>query len=31
MEGNCVINDAVYKRVVTRTLKKKMYLGLAEG
>ena len=31
MEGNCQVNDAVYKCDVIRTLLKKMYLGLAGG
>ena len=31
MEGNCQVNDVVYKRDVTRPLPKKVYLGLAEG
>ena len=30
-EGNCQINDVVYKFDVTRPLSKKVYLGLAEG
>ena len=29
-EGNCQVNDAVYKCDVTRSLPKKVYLGLAE-
>ena len=31
MEGNCQVNDAVYKCDVTRPLPKKVYLGLAGG
>ena len=31
MEGNCQVNDAVYKCDVIRTLLKKTYLGLAGG
>ena len=31
MEGNCQVNNVVYKYDVTRKLPKKMYLGLAEG
>ena len=31
MEGNCLVNDVVYKCDVTRPLPKKVYLGLAEG
>ena len=30
MEGNCQVNDVVYKYDVTRPLSKKVYLGLAE-
>ena len=31
MEGNCQVNDVVYKYDVKRPLSKKMYLRLAEG
>ena len=31
MEGNCQVNEVVYKYDVTRPLPKKEYLGLAEG
>ena len=31
MEGNCLVNDIVYKCDITRPLSKKVYLGLAEG
>ena len=31
MEGNCLVNDVVYKCDITRPLPKKVYLGLAEG
>ena len=31
MEGNCQVNNVVYKYEVTRPLPKKVYLGLAEG
>ena len=31
MEGNCQINNVIYKCDVTRPLSKKVYLGLAEG
>ena len=31
MERNCQVNDVVYKCDVTRSLAKKVYLGLAEG
>ena len=31
MEGNCQVNNVVYKCDVTRPLPKKMYLRLAEG
>ena len=31
MEGNCEVNDVVYKCDVTSPLPKKVYLGLAEG
>ena len=31
MEGNCEVNDVVYKCDVTRPLQKKVYLGRAEG
>ena len=31
MEGNCQVNNVVYKCDVTRPLPKKVYLGLAEG
>ena len=31
MEGNCQVNDVIYKCDVTRPLPKKVYLGLAEG
>ena len=31
MEGNCHVNDAVFKCDVTRPLSNKRYLGLAEG
>ena len=30
MEGNCQVDDVVYKCDVTRPLPKKVYLGLAE-
>ena len=30
MEGNCQVNDILYKCDVTRPLPKKVYLGLAE-
>ena len=30
MEGNCQVNDVVYKCDVTRPLPEKVYLGLAE-
>ena len=30
-EGNCQVNNVVYKYVVTRPLLKKVYLGLSEG
>ena len=30
-EGNCQVNDAVYKSDMTRPLPKKVYLGLTEG
>ena len=30
-EGNCQVNDIVYKCDITRLLPKKVYLGLAEG
>ena len=31
MEGNCQVNDVVYKCDVTRSLPKKVYLGFGEG
>ena len=31
MEGNCQVNNVIYKCDVTRPLLKKVYLGLAEG
>ena len=31
MEGNCQVNNVIYKCDVTRPLPKKVYLGLAEG
>ena len=31
MEGNCQVNDVVYKCDLTRPLPKKVFLGLAEG
>ena len=31
MEGNCPVNNVVYKWDVTRPLTKKAYQGLAEG
>ena len=31
MEGNCQVNDVVYKQDVRKPLSKKMYLGFAEG
>ena len=31
MEGNCQIQDVVYKCGITRPLPKKLYLGLSEG
>ena len=31
MEGNCQVNDLVYKCDVARPLPKKVYLGLAEA
>ena len=31
MEGNCQVNNVVYKCDVTRPLPNKVYLGLAEG
>ena len=31
MEGNCLVNDVVYKCDVTGPLPKKVYLRLAEG
>ena len=31
MEGNCQVNNVVYKCDVTRPLSKEVYLGLAEG
>ena len=31
MEGNCQVNNVVYKCDKTRPLPKKVYLGLAEG
>ena len=31
IEGNCQVNDVVYKCDVTGPLPKKVYLGLAEG
>ena len=30
-EGNCQVNNVIYKCDVTRPLPKKVYLGLAEG
>ena len=31
MEGDCQINDAIYKSDLTTPLSKKLHLGLAEG
>ena len=31
MEGNCQVNNVVYKSDVTRPLPRNLYLGLAEG
>ena len=31
MEGNCLVNDVVYKCDVTRPLPTKVYLGIVEG
>ena len=31
MEGNCQVNDVVYKCDVTKPLPKKVYLGPPEG
>ena len=31
MEGNCLVNDVIYKCDVTRPFPKKVYLGLTEG
>ena len=31
MEGNCQVNNVIYRCDVTRQLPKKVYVGLAEG